>query len=746
MTGDVDGRQQVLGHQALGHDDTVLVVEAFPRHVGHSEVLTQCELAVIGRGAVGQRLTLLNGVADAHERAVVDAGGLVGALVLGQVILVHAAGMLDDNLGGVGKDDLAGVLGQGDLARVQGGATLHAGTDIGSGGVNQRHGLTLHVGAHERTLSVVVLEERDQRGCDGEHLARRDVHVVDVLDRHVGGSAEGAVEVAGTGDHGMRTDDLALGIGRDELVGLGIERRVGRRDNVLLFLVSGHPVDLVGGNAVLDAAERGLDEAILVDAGVEGKRADQADVGAFGGLDRAHTAVVRVVNVADGRRHVGAAAGARLVAGKTARAECGQTALVGQTGQRVRLVHELRELRGTEELLDGGHDRADVDERLRGNLVDVLGAHALTDDALHTAHADTELVGDELADGADTAVAKVVDVVNLEALLAGSEGQKVAQRSDDILVGEHRDLFLGGEVELLVDLVATDAGQVVALRVEEQALEQAAGSIHGGRLARAQATVDLDEGVLASEGGIALEGALDHIGVAEQLDDVVVGDGDAKGAQEHRGALLALTVDGDHELIALVDLKLEPGTAGRDNLGLVDLLARIHLGAVVHARGTNELGDNDSLGTVDDEGALIGHHGEVAHEDELLLDLAGLLVGETDVGQKRSLIGHILLAALLDGVRGVAELMLAEGNLENMVLALDGAGFLERLTKALVLKTLKGFPLNRDKVGELHGLRDFPEADALALSGSVCVGHQVFPPSRKCSVGWRGIASPVIAT
>lgn len=173
------------------------------------------------------------------------------------------------------------------------------------------------------------------------------------------------------------------------------------------------------------------------------------------------------------------------MAGKTARAECGQTALVGQTGQGVRLVHELRELRGTEELLDGGHDRADVDERLRGDLVDVLGAHALTDDALHTAHADTELVGDELADGADAAVAKVVDVVDLEALLAGSEGQQVAQRRDDILVGEHRDLFLGGEVELLVDLVTADAGQIVALRVKEQALEQAAGSVHGGRLARA---------------------------------------------------------------------------------------------------------------------------------------------------------------------------------------------------------------------------------------------------------------------
>ena len=99
VTGDIDGRQQVLGHQALGHDDTVLVVEAFPRHVCHGEVLAQCELAMIGRRTVGQRLALLNGVTDAHERTVVDAGGLVGALVLGQVILVHAAGVLDDNLG-----------------------------------------------------------------------------------------------------------------------------------------------------------------------------------------------------------------------------------------------------------------------------------------------------------------------------------------------------------------------------------------------------------------------------------------------------------------------------------------------------------------------------------------------------------------------------------------------------------------------------------------------------------------------
>ena len=532
----------------------------------------------------------------------------------------------------------------------------------------------------------------------------------------------------------MGTHEVAIGVDGHELVGLGIDRRVGGSDDVQLLLTGGHPVDLVGGDTVLDLAVGSLDEAVLVHTGVQGQRTDQADVGAFGRLDGAHTGVVRVVDVADGGRHVGTAAGAGLVTGQATGAECGQTALVGETRQRVGLVHELRELGGTEELLDGGHDRADVDEALGRDLVDVLGAHALTHDALHAAHADAELVGHQLAHGADAAVAEVVDVIDLETVLARGQGQQVTQGGDDVLIGEDSDVLLRGEVELLVDLVAADAGEVVTLRVEQQALEQAAGGVDGRRLAGAQTTVDLDEGVLAGEGGVALDGALHDVGVTEELEDLVVGDGDAQRAQEHGGGLLALAVDGDHELVALVDLELEPSTAGRDDLGLVDLLAAVHLGAVVHARGADELGDDDALGAVDDEGALVGHHGEVAHEDELLLDLARLEVGETDLGQKRGLIGHVLLAALVHGVGRVAELMVTEGHLELVVLALDGAGLLEGVAQALVHEALEALLLHGDEVRQLHRLRDLPEVDACALGGGhglcgVCFRHQVFPPS-----------------
>ncbi len=209
------------------------------------------------------------------------------------------------------------------------------------------------------------------------------------------------------------------------------------------------------------------------------------------------------------------------MADKTTRAECGQTALVGQP---VRGFVWSMNCDSCEEpknsLMAATMGRMLISDC--GVISSMLlGAHALTDDALHTAHADAELVLDELANGADAAVAEVVDVVDLEALLAGSEGQQVAQRRDDILVGERRGLFLGGEVELLVDLVTADAGQVVALRVKEQTLEQLREESTVGGSPGRQTTVELDEGVLASEGGVALQGALDYIGVTEELDDVI---------------------------------------------------------------------------------------------------------------------------------------------------------------------------------------------------------------------------------
>ena len=78
-----------------------------------------------------------------------------------------------------------------------------------------------------------------------------------------------------------------------------------------------------------------LDEAVLVDAGKGRERVDQADVRAFRRLDRADTAVVGRVHVADFE--------AGTLAGQTARPKRRETTLVRDLGERVGLVHELAE-------------------------------------------------------------------------------------------------------------------------------------------------------------------------------------------------------------------------------------------------------------------------------------------------------------------------------------------------------------------------------------------------------------------
>ena len=99
--------------------------------------------------------------------------------------------------------------------------------------------------------------------------------------------------------------------------------------------------------SVLDLAIRRFDEAEIVDPGKRRHRADQTDVRTFRRLDRANTAVVRRMNVA----HFEPGA----ITAKTAWPERRQTALVGQLGQRIGLIHELRELGAAEEVAD---DRA----------------------------------------------------------------------------------------------------------------------------------------------------------------------------------------------------------------------------------------------------------------------------------------------------------------------------------------------------------------------------------------------------
>jgi hypothetical protein len=128
---------------------------------------------------------------------------------------------------------------------------------------------------------------------------------------------------------------------------------------------------------------------------------------------------------------------------------------------------------------------------------------------------------------------------------------------------------------------------------------------------------------------------------------------EAESAEEDGAEELALAVDADVEGVLLVVLELNPRTAVRNDLA--EEVGAVVRGLKEDAGRTMELRDDDALGTVDDESAVLRHQGDVAEEDLLLLDVAdglgaglGILVvdGEADGDLERSGVGHAALFAL----------------------------------------------------------------------------------------------------
>ena len=286
-----------------------------------------------------------------------------------------------------------------------------------------------------------------------------------------------------------------------------------------------------------------------------------------------------------------------------------------------------------------------------------------------------------------------------------------------------------------VQLVAADRGEVVALRIEEELLEQRRRGVDRRRLARALLLEQLDQRAFLGLGRVGVGGdRVPHVdGVVEHLQQLLVGD-EAHRAQQDGDRELALAVDPGEDLALLVDLELEPGAAGRHQVGDEDLLLTVLRRHHVGAGGADELRDHDALGAVDDEGAAVGHPREVAHEDGLLADLAGLTVLERDLDVERARVGDVLLAALLDRVLRIVEAEGAEDDPEVAGVVGDRRDVVDGLAQHPVLgirEPLEGTALDIYEVGYVEGGL---EAGESAAGGSVRRGQ--LGRLLKSSRGW----------
>ncbi len=149
----------------------------------------------------------------------------------------------------------------------------------------------------------------------------------------------------------------------------------------------------------------------------------------------------------------------------------------------------------------------------------------------------------------------------------------------------------------------------------------------------------------------------------------------------------------------------------------------------VHTRGPDQLADHHALGAVDDEGAMLGHHGEVPHEDLLLLDLAGGLVDEHGLDEQGRAEGLTLILALVLGELLLLELVLAEVELELFGEVLDRRDLFEDLPQTLCEEPVEGLTLDPHEIGERKHLVELGETDTVA-DGNERVRQELSPLGR----------------
>src|SRR5579883_1123488 len=551
----------IVFDELFADENGVLEVVAAPRQEGDQDVAAKPELAAVGARTIGKHLAFFHAVAHANKGLLVNASVLIRTLEFDERVDI-GADFAAQHAGVVGldaHDDAFGVhlvndaiaLAKDDGAGIARGDALHAGADERSFSPDERHGLALHVGTHERAIRVVVLEERNQAGGHGDELFRGDVNVVHFVaafqDEVAGLPAvdefRSNAQLVVERDVGLRHDVLVLFPSREiETIGLvdnlaALQLFVKLLDFVLFhdiagfeFAVAGvHDLHIVDDAAALHLAIRRLDEAVVVDAGEAAQGADEADVRTFRRFDGADAAVVRRVNVADLE--------SRAFARKAAGTEGGETPLMRDLAERIGLIHELAELRGAEKFADRRHDRLGVHQIVRHSrghfLVD---AHLFLDGPLHADQADAELVLEQFADRADAAVAEVVDVVDDADVLAQLE--QILDGRDEVRRIERSIIERRVQPHLDIELEAADAAEIVLPRIEEHPAEEVRGGFERRRIAGAQFAVDFDQRFFRGANRVLIERARKHHADVVPLreEDVDFGDSSfGKGLPEFRG-------------------------------------------------------------------------------------------------------------------------------------------------------------------------------------------------------------------
>ena len=310
------------------------------------------------------------------------------------------------------------------------------------------------------------------------------------------------------------------------------------------------------------------------------------------------------------------------------------------------LAHSALDILGILQALDGGQQGGQMRHFVHARLMGIKGQIRSRVHKIVAQHAHHVLIAHQV-DRVDAGILDgnsgitVDDRVLLHQHLAGTGIDDILSR---VMAGD-----TGGNAQLFIELIAAHAHQVIALGIKEQVVQQRARAVLGRGLAGLLPLVDFNQALRLALGAVAaLDGGQQTLILAQQTHDISVA-AIAQRTQKHSDGQLTGTVNTHPQHIVAVGFIFQPRAAVGDDLGGKKLLARlIHGHGKIGAGRTNQLADNDALRAIDQEGAVLGHQREIAHEHFGFLDFARFLVLQAHKHLQRRGIGQVAFAAAFD--------------------------------------------------------------------------------------------------
>ena len=173
---------EVFRLHSFRHDDSIFIVVTMPCHEGNSNILTKCQFSVFHGWTIRKDVSWLYLFSLPYNRLLIQTCRRVGAVILCQLIngFLTVFIFCDDCLC-INVSDCAFCSSNACCTRITSYSIFHTCSDIWRMRIEKRYGLTLHVGTHQSSVSVIVFQERNACGSDRNCLTRRYVCVVNFI-------------------------------------------------------------------------------------------------------------------------------------------------------------------------------------------------------------------------------------------------------------------------------------------------------------------------------------------------------------------------------------------------------------------------------------------------------------------------------------------------------------------------------------------------------------------------------------